>query len=76
MLDSFYANISPTATTIIAIAIILFCGFAMTRITKLLKLPSVTAYIVVGKFLFESRKAAFVKALRRSFISEEKIQNL
>ncbi len=48
MLDSFYANISPTATTIIAIAIILFCGFAMTRITKLLKLPSVTAYIVVG----------------------------
>ena len=48
MLDSFYANISPTATTIISIAIILFCGFAMTRITKLLKLPNVTAYIVVG----------------------------
>ena len=48
MLDAFYANISPTASTIIAIAIILTCGFAMTRITKLLKLPSVTAYIVVG----------------------------
>ena len=48
MLDAFYANISPTATTIIAIAIILSCGFAMTRRTKLLKLPSVTAYIVVG----------------------------
>ncbi|MBR3879972.1 MAG: cation:proton antiporter, partial [Clostridia bacterium] len=26
----------------------LFCGFAMTRLTKLLKLPNVTAYITVG----------------------------
>ena len=48
MLDSFYASISPTATVIISIAIMLFCGFAMTRLTKLLKLPNVTAYIVVG----------------------------
>ena len=48
MLDSFYSNISPTATTIISIAIILVSGFAMTRVTKLLKLPNVTAYIVVG----------------------------
>ena len=48
MLDSFYARISPTATTIIAMSIILVCGFAMTRITKLLKLPNVTAYIIVG----------------------------
>ena len=48
MLDSFYANISPTATVIIAISIMLFGGFAMTRITKLLKLPNVTAYILIG----------------------------
>ena len=48
MLDSFYSNISPTATVIISIAIMLFCGFAMTRLTKLLKLPNVTAYITVG----------------------------
>lgn len=48
MLDAFYAQTSPTAVTIIAIAIILVCGFAMTRITKLLKLPNVTAYIIVG----------------------------
>ncbi len=48
MLDSFYSNISPTASTIIAIAIMLACGFAMTRLTKLLKLPNVTAYIIVG----------------------------
>ncbi len=48
MLDNFYASISPTATVIISIAIMLFCGFAMTRLTKLLKLPNVTAYIIVG----------------------------
>lgn len=48
MLNSFYESISPTATVIISVAIMLFCGFAMTRLTKLLKLPNVTAYIVVG----------------------------
>ncbi len=48
MLDSFYNGISPTATVIISIAIMLFCGFAMTRLTKLLRLPNVTAYITVG----------------------------
>ncbi|MGM9644092.1 MAG: cation:proton antiporter [Eubacteriales bacterium] len=48
MLDSFYNTISPTASVIIAIAIMLFSGFAMTRLTKLLKLPNVTAYILVG----------------------------
>ena len=48
MLNTFYESISPTATVIISIAIMLFCGFAMTRLTKLLKLPNVTAYITVG----------------------------
>ncbi len=48
MLDGLYASISPTATVIISIAVMLFCGFAMTRFTKLLKLPNVTAYITVG----------------------------
>ena len=48
MLNTFYNSISPTATVIISIAIMLFCGFAMTRLTKLLKLPNVTAYITVG----------------------------
>ena len=48
MLNEFYANISPTAQVIIAISIMLFAGFALTRVTKLLKLPNVTAYIVAG----------------------------
>ena len=51
MLDSFYSSISTTATVIISIAIMLFCGFAMTRLTKLLKLPNVTAYITAGIFI-------------------------
>ena len=54
MLNEFYARIgeaSPTAVVIIAVSIMLFGGFAMTRITKLLKLPSVTAYIVAGILL-------------------------
>ncbi len=48
MLNEFYANIPMTAQVIIAISIMLFAGFALTRITKLLKLPNVTAYIVAG----------------------------
>ena len=42
---------SPAAITIITIALMLFCGFAMTRLTKLLKLPNVTAYIITGILL-------------------------
>lgn len=48
MLNAFYSTISPTAKVIIAVSIMLFGGFAMTRITKLLKLPNVTAYIIAG----------------------------
>ena len=33
---------------IIALGVILICGFLMTRLTKLIKLPNATAYIVVG----------------------------
>lgn len=51
MFDKFYANLastSPAAPVIFSIAAMLFLGFAMTRITKLLRLPNVTAYIVTG----------------------------
>ena len=48
MLNGFYENISSTAVVIIAISIMLFSGFLLTRVTKLLKLPNVTAYIVAG----------------------------
>ena len=44
-------SLSPAATIIISIALMLFTGFAMTRLTKLLRLPNVTAYILTGILL-------------------------
>ncbi|MBR1672510.1 MAG: cation:proton antiporter [Fretibacterium sp.] len=41
-------NGSTASVGIITIAIMLLCGFALTRLTKLLRLPNVTAYIVTG----------------------------
>ena len=38
----------PTAITVISVSFMLFFGFLMTRITKVFKLPNVTAYIVSG----------------------------
>ena len=42
---------NPSAQIIIAIALMLMCGFGATRVTKLLRLPNVTAYILVGVLL-------------------------
>ena len=39
---------STVAITIISISAMLIFGFAMTRLTKLIKLPNVTAYIIAG----------------------------
>ncbi len=41
-------GISSVAAVVIAIAFMIFGGFAMTRITKRLRLPNVTAYILAG----------------------------
>lgn len=44
-----YLNgLDTVPSIIISIAFMLFLGFAMTRITKLLRLPNVTAYILIG----------------------------
>ena len=50
MLTDFYNQIGPTSPTavIIAVAFMLAIGFAMTRLTRLVHLPSVTAYILAG----------------------------
>ena len=42
---------SPVARVIISISAMLFAGFAMTRITKRLRLPNVTGYILAGIFM-------------------------
>ena len=41
-------HISPASATIISVALMLLTGFLMTRLTKLLHLPNVTAYILTG----------------------------
>ncbi|MBQ8508763.1 MAG: cation:proton antiporter [Clostridia bacterium] len=54
MLDSFYAMLesrSPVAVVILSVALMLFGGFAMTRLTKRARLPNVTAYILTGILL-------------------------
>ena len=51
MLDPLYAQLNETAgvaVVIIALSLMLMLGFLMTRLTKLLRLPNVTAYIVTG----------------------------
>ncbi len=51
MIIEFYKALqesSPVATIIISVAIMLFFGFLMTRVTKKLRLPNVTAYIITG----------------------------
>ena len=45
---------SPVARVIISISAMLFAGFAMTRITKRLRLPNVTGYILAGILMVSS----------------------
>ena len=42
------SGLPPVAQIVISVSLMLFFGFAMTRLTKLLRLPNVTAYIVTG----------------------------
>lgn len=42
------ADTNTVASVIISIALMLFLGFLMTRLTKRLRLPNVTAYIITG----------------------------
>ena len=57
---------------VLSLAIILILGFAMTRITKLLKLPNVIAYLVVGILIGPSLINLIPKEFidRTSFISD------
>lgn len=51
MFQSLYDNLQTSpqvATIIISVALMLISGFAMTRITKRLRLPNVTGYILAG----------------------------
>ncbi len=41
-------TIHPSAAVVLSLSIILFAGFLMTRLTKKLRLPNVTGYILAG----------------------------
>lgn len=51
MLVSIYERLHITSSVsviVISVALMLICGFAITRLTKRLHLPNVTAYILAG----------------------------
>lgn len=48
MLTNFLDHFSSETTILITLAIILLSGFLVTRLTKLLKLPNVSGYIIAG----------------------------
>ena len=50
-ISSMLQSVSPSASIIISAALMLTAGFFMTRLTKLAKLPNVTAYILAGILL-------------------------
>ena len=50
-MPAFLSHATSSAQIIISISLILFSGFAMTRITKRLRLPNVTGYILAGILL-------------------------
>jgi Kef-type K+ transport system membrane component KefB len=51
MLNDIYGDLPPVAITIISLSVMLLGGFLLSRLTKLLRLPNVTAYIVTGIIL-------------------------
>lgn len=51
MFSHLYEGSTPAAVAIISISLVLLAGFLMTRITKRLRLPNVTAYITAGILL-------------------------
>lgn len=67
MLNGIYQRLGENSASvvIISVAIMLLCGFLMTRITKKLKLPNVTAYIVagilIGPFCFDLIPASIIE---------------
>ena len=47
-MPALYANLNHVSVVLISLAIILFAGFGMTRITKRMKLPNVSGFIIAG----------------------------
>ena len=60
-----FGQLSPVASAIISMALMLMGGFLMTRLTKKLRLPNVTGYIVagilIGPFCLNMIPASFIR---------------
>lgn len=61
---------NSTATILISLSIMLFAGFLLTRVTKKLKLPNVSAYIITGVLLGPIFYLIFQKSLINDNIVE------
>ena len=48
MFDNLYENLNQTTIILLSLAIILIAGFLVTRITKFLRLPNVSGFIIAG----------------------------
>lgn len=47
-MSQFYTNLSESTVVLASLSIILFAGFLVTRLTKKLRLPNVSGYIIAG----------------------------
>ena len=67
-----YYDGNGPATVLLALAIMFVAGFALSRLTKLLKLPNVTGYIIsgiiIGPFALDLLPPATVEGM--SFLSD------
>ena len=78
LIDFLHAGASASGG-ILTVALMLLFGFGLTRITKLLKLPNVTAYIITGIFIgpyglnlvpdFVADNTAFLPNIALAFIA-------
>ncbi|MEG2002585.1 MAG: cation:proton antiporter [Clostridia bacterium] len=48
MIENLFKNLTEESLILISVAIMLIAGFLITRLTKLLKLPNVSGYIIAG----------------------------
>ena len=47
-MQAIYDGMNAAAVTLVSLSIILFAGFLITRVTKLLRLPNVSGFIIAG----------------------------